>query len=112
MCNRCDLGCIEDVKHLIMQCPYFEAKRARMYEEIKQLNTDELNEVQSNTQEIFYVILGKHPSDAHFENMIQFWLITGTYICEMYDEIVTGRLSNESLSILSRHNPLKQPKYV
>ena len=93
MCNRCKLGSLEDVKHLIMQCPYFEVKRAKMYDEIKKLNNEELDEVLSNPQEIFHVILGKHPDNASFENMIQFWLIAGAHICDMYGEIVTGRLS-------------------
>ena len=26
MCNRCDPGIMEDVRHIIMQCPFFESR--------------------------------------------------------------------------------------
>ena len=36
MCEWCDLGITEDVRHVVMQCPFFEPHRMRMYDDVRQ----------------------------------------------------------------------------
>ena len=37
MCILCDLGAIEDIRHVVMQCPYHIAKGTSMYSEIDRI---------------------------------------------------------------------------
>ena len=42
-CTRCDLGIIEDTKHIVMQCPYNVDARKCMYNDIDNIGSDEIN---------------------------------------------------------------------
>ena len=91
MCERCDLGITEDVRHVVMQCPFFEPHRVRMYDDVRQTRPEGTEMILGRPQEIFYVLMGKQPNDAGFDKMIKFWVITGSHIVKMYDEIISGR---------------------
>ena len=36
-CNNCDLAAHEDVEHLVLQCPRWQAERTRMFSELDDL---------------------------------------------------------------------------
>ena len=89
VCGRCDLGILENINHVVMQCPYFQDDRARMCEAIQQLGSDTARSVMEDIQNFFYVIMGKHPDGAPFQAMIEIWLITGDIISNMYRNVIS-----------------------
>ena len=91
VCDRCDLGITGDIRHIVMQCPFFDLHRRKMYDDTRQLGLEGMETILGRPQEIFYVLMGNQPIDIQFEVMIQFWLVTGMHIVSMYDEIITGR---------------------
>ena len=91
MCDLCDLGITEDIRHVVMQCPFFEPHRKRMYDDVRQTGPEGVEMILGRPQEIFYVLMGKQPNDIAFDMMVHFWIITGTHIVKMYDEIISGR---------------------
>ena len=88
VCVRCDLSIIEDAKHVIMQCPFYENLRQDMYEEIEQLNCESITNALRNAQDSLYFLLGKQPEGVSTENMINMCLISGQYITKIYDNVI------------------------
>ena len=59
LCTICDLASVEDVSHLVLQCPKLEKERATMFTEIEQV-VDQFNNVAAGEEElIINVLLGK-----------------------------------------------------
>ena len=88
VCERCDLGVIEDLKHITMQCPFYEEHRISMYREIAQLHCDEINVAMENPQDIYPLILGKQPDNVSIEDMLHLCTITGKWITTIYDSVI------------------------
>ena len=84
---RCNLSIIEDAKHVIMQCPFYENLRQDMYEEIELLNCESITTALRNAQDSLYFLLGKQPEGVSTENMINLCLISGNYITKIYDNV-------------------------
>ena len=91
MCNRCDLGAIENIFHLIMQCPFYVDERVMMYRQLEELGTDAVKAVLDDPPNIFHILMGKHPDHLSFESMVEIWLISGHYISQMYSRAIVGR---------------------
>ena len=88
VCDKCTLGIKEDAKHLIMQCPYFDSKKKAMYDEIEQMQCEEVNTALGNAAEVLPILLGKQPDSVSIENMLNLCVISGRYISKMYDIII------------------------
>ena len=91
VCSRCDLGILESAKHFIMQCPFYEKDRSDMYDEINQIDGEWVKEIVSQSQEVMYILLSKHPEEIVFSDMIRVWLISGKYISKIYRSVIIGR---------------------
>ena len=88
VCYKCDMGIKEDAKHLIMQCPYFESMKKAMYDEIEQMQCEEINNAMGNAAEVLPILLGKQPDNVSIENMLNLCVISGRYKTMMYDIII------------------------
>ena len=88
-CTKCELSMIESAYHIMMQCPFYEEHRKEMYQEIKDLECDEIDEALSNMTEVFPILLGKHPDNISIENMFRLCFVTGRHIVRIYDDITT-----------------------
>ena len=73
-CNRCDLSCIEDAKHIVMQCPFYEDVRIEMYNEIARLECDEINDALSEPQGVYAFVMGKQPEEMSLYNMFELYV--------------------------------------
>ena len=91
ICTRCDLGILESAHHLIMQCPFYENERKTMYHEINLIEGDWREDIMANSQEMMYILLGKHPEGTSFSEMIQIRTISGKHISAMYKCVIAGR---------------------
>ena len=50
ICNKCDLGIVEDIKHLEMQCPYYNDERIELQESLGSLNSEIATRVMNDSQ--------------------------------------------------------------
>ena len=53
MCSNCDLGILEDVKHIVMQCPFYSDERNRMHDLLSTLESDCAVRVVADNQNFF-----------------------------------------------------------
>ena len=91
MRNMCDLGILENARHIIMQCPFYSEERASMFMEIEGMCNIRNDKIRKQEYDIMHILLRKQPVDTTFEEMLQLWLISGKYISNIYRCIVTGR---------------------
>ena len=61
-----------------------------MYDEIKMLGRDAINNSLNVAQNSFHVLLGKQPADVQIEDMIELCLISGKYITRIYESVTSG----------------------
>ena len=87
-CERCDLGLIEDLKHIVLQCPFYEEHRGNMYREIAHLQCEEITDAMSNPQDTYSLLLGRQPDNMSVENMIRLCNITGKWITNIYESVI------------------------
>ena len=83
-CPLCDLGVLDDVAHLVMQCPSLQDIRTVMLNEISTLNEGQGEMLLTSGVNILYMLLGKPPPDIPILNMLDLWLIVAKYVPLMY----------------------------
>ena len=91
VCSRCDLGCIEDIRHLVMQCPFFEAERNELHVSLSNMGSDIATRILNDPSNYFLVIMGKQPEYASFDSMVDIWLQAGDCISGIYRRAIIGR---------------------
>ena len=91
ICNACELGIKEDIKHLIMQCPHYEGIRSEMWDVLKAIEDRYVQNLILEPLEYFYVIMGKHPEEVPFESMLKIWLVSSRYITQIYKSAIASR---------------------
>ena len=91
MCHRCELGILENARHLILQCPFYEIERANMFNEIESVNDTWREKISNQGYDILHVLLGMQPENTTFDEMLQIWLTAGGHISKMYQSATTGR---------------------
>ena len=63
MSTLCDNAAVENIDHIVMQCPDVEAHRAIMYNEIEKLNPHIVHAMLTNPSRVLYWILGGQIED-------------------------------------------------
>ena len=91
VCNKCYLGIVESIHHLVMQCPSCVEDRIEMYRQIGELDCVYAQRILSNPQEMFHTLMGKHPEQVPFKAMVNVWMISGHFINKMYARAIAGR---------------------
>ena len=102
MCSNCDLGILEDVKHIVMQCPFYSDERIKMHDLLSNLESDCAVRVVADNQNFFYNVMGKHPEGMSFQAMIEIWLISGDCITNMYRQAIKTRINRDPQPDLGR----------
>ena len=92
MCHRCDLGIIENARHLILQCPFYDLERASMFREIESTNDTWSSKINNQGYDAMHVLLGMQPDNTTFNEIIHIWLIAGSHISRMYQSAITGTI--------------------
>ena len=82
MCYLCDLGCIENANHVIMQCPFQQDMRNEMFDSISAIYNDIGN------VNVFSTLLGKPIEGLHIQQMYEIWIIACTYVSKMYWAVI------------------------
>ena len=91
MCDKCDLGILESVKHLVMQCPFYSEESCELFNAISRLDSEAANRVVKEPQQYFKVTMGKQPDYASFEEMLDVWMLSGDAISRLYKGAINGR---------------------
>ena len=91
ICTRCNLGIVEDIRHLLMQCPHFSQEMRYLYDFLNQARGDIAPRVANIPQNYFQIIMGKQPVYATFQDMVEIWLVTGECINKIYRCAIEGR---------------------
>ena len=94
-CERCDLTRVEDITHLIMECPSTNDIRLAMYDEIRQLYAGYDDRCAQEPGESLYWLLGKQMNDVDYDVMMDMWKIAGKHIQRMYWDTIKGRESDK-----------------
>ena len=90
-CEKCDLGSEENIKHIVMECPFFEGYKEQMFDEIRERCIPEVGELLNRPAEIFLLLMGRQPDDVSFEAMFTLWTISAKHISNMYARVIYGR---------------------
>ena len=91
VCNACELGIREDIRHLIMQCPHYEGIRSEMWDVLKAIEDPLVQDVLSEPLEFFSVIMGKQPTHVPFDSMLKLWMVSSHYISHIYRLAISQR---------------------
>ena len=83
-CTLCDLGSLDDAKHMVLQCPMLQLKRTEMFIEIEALLMRYDYDVNHLDENIFLNLMGKPAADIPQDVMYDVWLISVRYIASMY----------------------------
>ena len=91
ICTRCDLGSVEDIRHLVMQCPGFSNQMSELFEKLLQMDNETADRVAHDPVNYFNIIMGMQPEYASCESMVEIWLHTGDTISKIYRSVIKGR---------------------
>ena len=92
MCVRCELGITENARHLILQCPFYNAERTEMFNEIESVSDTWSDKISNQGYDILHILLGMQPDGISYDEMICIWLIAGSHISRMYQSAIAGRI--------------------
>ena len=67
MCNLCDNYQLEDVRHFILLCPYFQQERDAMIIEINMIEAGQVPILNDNRNDMLYTILGRSVEGLNVE---------------------------------------------
>ena len=85
------VGIREDTMHLVMQCPDTEHIKGEMFEVLSAIDDDHVSNALQDQQNIFYILMGKHPPDVPFDSMVKIWLVSSHYIPRTYRRLLSKR---------------------
>ena len=91
ICDKCYLGIIESMKHLVMQCPFYSEESGEMFASLGRLNSEVATRVMNGPTVYFNIMMGKYPEYASFAEMVNIWVLSGTLISRLYRRAIIGR---------------------
>ena len=83
-CDLCDLGVMDDAKHMIMQCPALQQFRNEMFNELTNIEDGSGREILDSAVEVCHTLMGKIPDVFTKRQMELFCSIVAKYVCDMY----------------------------
>ena len=90
-CERCDMSELENIRHIIMQCSAYEESRIHMYNDLYCIGNNIREFIESSPAEVLSWILGGRIEGVDEQDMVDFWCITGKYVCKMYHDVINKR---------------------
>ena len=92
ICHECNLGTLETIFHVIMQCPANEQNTTQMFNDIKAIDNDFDDRSRQAPGEVFYWIMGKNIPDIDVETMTNIWVTAGMHISAIYKAILRKKV--------------------
>ena len=91
-CLKCDLYCIEDITHIIMQCPCYHDERVEMYNKIYKECPKAKEVFEGNRENTIYYLLGRDIPSFEYKEMLSLWCISGNMVTKMYKKAIADRI--------------------
>ena len=91
MCSECDMYVLENIYHLVMQCPMHENDRVTMYDALYDFDPSLRDRFSDSPEKVLYWLLGREIDGENDAYMIEFWRISGNAICNMYRKVCGSR---------------------
>ena len=88
---NCEMYALEDIRHIVMQCPNVDAIRRKMYKSIYEIDNGLEQKFIEYPEEVFYWLLGKNIDDVSRGNMVKLWKTSGFHINQMYSQYTNNR---------------------
>ena len=79
------LGC--HVCFIIPNNPKLTEIRNNMYNKIRQMSEVGVDNVMDESQNLFHVLMGKHPNNIPFESMIGIWKVADRLVAYVYRKV-------------------------
>ena len=73
MCQNYDLFAVEDIDHLVMQCPFYQVRIGSMYEEIYSRCPNIRNVFENNPAGVFAWLIVKSVTEVDFVEACAMW---------------------------------------
>ena len=83
-CLNCDMYAIEDIRHIIMQCPSVDKIRREMCKGIYEINNGLERKFIEYPEEVFHWLLGRSIEGMNRDDMVNIWKTSGSHINSMY----------------------------
>ena len=74
-----------------MQCPTYEGVRAEMLDVLNSIDDQYVKAALEDQQDIFNVLMGKHPTGVPLSSAFKIWTVSSHYISRMYRNITRDR---------------------
>ena len=87
-CTMCDMFVLEDIRHLVMQCPATQDMRSYMFKDINNWVPGFDALCREHPDDILVWLLGGQVPTVDLDVMETLWQISGTYIAMMYNSAV------------------------
>ena len=82
----------------LLLCSYKYARQTfysdvstELFGALSNLNCEAAGIVVNDPTSYFQVIMGKHPENADFQEMVEIWMLSGSFISKLYLSAVAGR---------------------
>ena len=99
VCYQCALYALENIHHMVMQCPGFYELRVQMYAEIKTLSGGICQKLEKEPCRVFNWLHAATIEGVDISNLRALWKISGTFITKMYWSRLGRFQLNSTLSI-------------
>ena len=90
-CTNCDMYRVEDILHIITQCPYYHNDHVLMYEEIYSKCPNVKRNFEEDEANTPYYLLGRKVPLCSDEEMVCLWSISGKAISSMYKKAISAK---------------------
>ena len=90
-CTNCNMYCVEDILHIISQCPYYHNDHVMMYQEIYEKCPNVKRVFDDDGPNTPYYLLGKNVPTCSDEEMVCLWSISGKAISNMYKKAISDK---------------------
>ena len=87
VCTGCEMYVIEDIYHIVMQCPRTQHLRRAMFNDLN----DDPAIITRHEHETLYICLGKNPNEQDLDLMERLWCISGWHISRIYEYVMRLR---------------------
>ena len=92
VCNLCDLNAIENIEHLLMQCPYWEHARTAMFMDLLATETNGVDGLVHANRDTLIFLLGGSPPGMTLDEMVMFWCVSAKHVTSIYSLTIKNRL--------------------
>ena len=91
VCPNCDLGTVESIRHVIMQCPNNERDTNDMFDRLRDIEDGSGTYAIENCGNVLNMVLGAKVPGLLDEQMYAIWEITGVAVNRIYNKIINAR---------------------